>query len=207
MTQSGHPAPSAVDAGRFRRAIELIDAANADDPNRITVRGVSRPKEIAHAELLTEWIERLRPDPPEPLLLAARAHHIQRWRVARSTYPDGRRGYLRWRRDLQQFHAERVGEILRECGYDEETIARVQSLVRKNRLATDPEVQTLEDGLCLVFLETQLDEVGDRIDDEKMVEVLRKTWRKMTPAGREAALRLGLSEHGRGLVERALAGP
>ena len=207
MTESGHPAPSAVDGGRFRRAIELIDAANADDPDRITVRGVSRPKEIAHAELLTEWVERLLPDPPEPLLLAARAHHIQRWRVPRSTYPDGRRGYLRWRRDLHQFHAERVSEILRACGYDQETIARVQALVRKYRLATDPEVQTLEDGLCLVFLETQLDEVGDRIDDEKMVDVLRKTWRKMTPAGREAALQLGLSKHGRGLVERALAEP
>ena len=207
MTQSGHPASSAVDGGRFRRAIELIDAANADDPSRVTVGGVSRPKEIAHAELLTEWIERLRPDPSEPLLLAARAHHIQRWRVPRSTYPDGRRGYLRWRRDLHQFHAERVGEILHQCGYDEQTITRVQALVRKYRLTSDPEVQTLEDGLCLVFLETQLDEVGDRIDDEKMVEVLRKTWRKMTPAGREAALRLGLSEHGRGLVERALAGP
>ena len=197
-------AAAAVATERFRRAIDAIDAANADDPGRIVVRGESRPKELAHAELLTEWVRRLRPDAGEELLLAARAHHIRRWTVPRSTYPQGRRGYLRWRRDLHAFHAEQLGAILAQAGYGPDTVQRVQQIVRKERLRSDPEVQALEDGLCLVFLDTQLDDVTETIEDETLVEVLRKTWRKMTPAGRAAALELDLSAVGRALVERAL---
>ena len=206
MTQAPQPAPAtAADAARFQRALAAIDAANARDPAHIDIRGTSRPKELAHAELLSAVVQSLRPDAPEPLLLAARAHHIERWRIPRSTYPPGRNGYLRWRRDLHAFHAKRAGEILRACGYDDATIERVAEIVRKHRLQADPDVQALEDGLCIVFLETQLDDLGDRIDDDKMVTVLQKTWRKMSPAGQQAALGLDLSEHGRRLVERALA--
>ena len=197
-------ATTVVATERFRRAIAAIDAANADDPHRIVVRGESRPKELAHAELLTQWVQRLRPDAGEELLLAARAHHIRRWTVPRSTYPEGRRAYLRWRRDLHAFHAEQVSAILEQAGYEADTVQRVQQIVRKERLRSDPEVQALEDGLCLVFLETQLDEVTDTIEDETLVEVLRKTWRKMSPAGRAAALELDLTAGGRALVERAL---
>ena len=135
---------------------------------------------------------KLRPDASEALLLAARAHHIRRWAVPRSTYPEGREGYLRWRSELHRHHAGTVAAILEGEGYDGETIARVQDIVHKRQLARDPEVQTLEDALCLVFLETQFHDLAARLDSAKMVEVMRKTFLKMSPAGQRAALELPL---------------
>ncbi len=99
--------------GRFERAIELIDEANSADPTTLMVNEQPRPKELAHAEMVTEWVRRLRPDADEALLLAARAHHIRRWTVPRSSYPKGRKPYLRWRSDLQKFHARETEAILR----------------------------------------------------------------------------------------------
>ncbi len=190
---------------RFERAIAAIDAANAADPTSLTIAGVARPKELVHAEMLTRWVTLLRPDASEELLLAARAHHIRRWQRPRSTYPEGRSGYLRWRTGLATFHAEQAGAILAEAGYESATVARVQSLIRKRGLGTDLETQALEDGLCLVFMETQFEQLSDRVPDDRMVDVLRKTWAKMSPAGREFALALELPAHQRQLVERALA--
>lgn len=196
----------AAPSDRFDRALAAIDAANAADPNLVQTLTGPRPKELAHAELLTSWVLRLRPDASEVLLLAARAHHIRRWLVPRSSAPAGRAGYLAWRRGLHDFHADQLAPLLAEAGYDVGTIARVQEIVRKEHLARDPEVQTLEDALCLVFLDQQLDELTDRLaDEEKMLEILRRSWRKMSPAGREFALRLPLTPAGLALVQRALA--
>jgi hypothetical protein len=192
------------DRARFDRAISAIDAANADDPNRIVVRGVERPKELAHAELMTEWIGRLRPDADEALLLAARAHHIRRWTVPRADYPEGRAGYLRWRTGLHKKHADDVGRILEAEDYDGATIRRVQDIVRKRNLAADPDVQALEDALCLVFVETQFRELADRLDEEKMVDVVRKTLAKMSDQGKTFALALDLPEPDRRLLGLAL---
>lgn len=189
---------------RFDRAIAAIDGANADDPNRVVVRGVERPKELAHAELMTEWIGKLRPDAGEALLLAARAHHIRRWMTPRSDYPEGRSGYLRWRTGLHKLHADEVGRILAGEGYDEATISRVQEIVRKRDLAHDPDVQALEDALCLVFVETQFHDLAARLDDEKMVDVVRKTLAKMSDRGKAFALAIDLPGPDRDLLERAL---
>jgi len=201
------PAPhDCADAGRFARAIAAIDAANAADPATITVEGEPRPKELTHAALLCEWVARLDPSPGEALLLAARAHHIRRWTVPRASYPPGRDAYLRWRRDLRRFHADEVARILRAERYDVPLVERVQQIVRKEALFSDPEVQTLEDGLNLVFLQTQFDEFRERLgDDDRLVAIVRRTWRKMTPRGREAALGLALSKRARAIVARALA--
>ena len=166
---------------RFDRAIAAIDAANAESPTGV---------EGDHAVRVTEWVRTLRPDASEELLLAARAHHIRRWTSPRSSYPDGRSGYLRWRRDLHEIHAREVGAILHDVGYGPETIARVQDLVRKKGLASDPEVQTLEDALCLVFIQTQYDELAGRLDDEKMQSVVAKTLAKMSDEGRAAAAKV-----------------
>ncbi|HZQ85773.1 MAG TPA: DUF4202 domain-containing protein [Acidimicrobiales bacterium] len=193
-----------ADAERFDRAIAAIDAANADDPNRIVVRGVERPKELAHAELMTEWIAKLRPDADEALLLAARAHHIRRWTTPRSDYPDGRSGYLKWRTGLHKMHADEVGRILTAEGYDDATITRVQDIVRKRNLAADPDVQALEDALCLVFVETQFHDLAARLDDDKMVDVVRKTLAKMSDRGKAFALDMDLPWPDRNLLERAL---
>jgi len=164
-----------MDQGRLERAIAAIDAANADDPHG---------KELRHARLATKWVQRLRPDAGEALLLAARGHHIRRWTIPRNAYPDDRRGYLRWRRDLQRQHAADLERILRAEGYDDATVARVKDVVQKRGLSTDPEVQTFEDAVCLVFAEDQLAEFATRVDKEKLAEIIEKTKEKMSPEGR-----------------------
>lgn len=195
---------------RFRHAVEAIDAANAEDPNTIEVDGVARPKELTHAELMSAWVQRLRPDAGEALLLAARAHHLRRWALPRSEYPAGRAAYLRWRRELHERHAEDVGRILAAVGYDHETITRVQALVAKRDqpargVSDDPDTRAMEDALCLVFIETQLRSLADQLDDdEKTVEVVRRTLRKMSPAGTKAAMELPLDGRDRALLERAM---
>lgn len=190
---------------RLAAALAAIDAANTADPNRITIRGVEQPKELGHAALVTEWVQRLTPEPSEALLLAARAHHLRRWTIPRASYPLGRSGYLRWRKELHEQHARDVADILAGVGYDDTEIARVQDLVRKHRLGKDPEVQVLEDALCLVFVETQFHDLAARTDDEKMVDVVAKTLKKMSPAAIELAVELELSPEDSALLARAAA--
>jgi hypothetical protein len=189
---------------RFRRAIALIDDANSSDPNRLPLDGRLRPKELVHAEMMARWVQRLRPDADEALLLAARAHHIRRWQIQRSSYPAGRKGYLRWRTDLHEFHATEVGPILEDVGYEPAVVARVQNVVRKHGLGRDPDVQTLEDALCLVFLETQLADLNRRLSRDVMVNVIRKTWRKMSPEAQALALKLDLDPGDRAFLGQAL---
>jgi hypothetical protein len=185
-------------------AIERFDAANREDPNRETFEGREQPKELLYARRMTRWLHRLAPDASEPLRLAARCQHLCRWMIPRSRYPLDRAGYHRWRSDLKNFHAAKAGEILREVGYDGETVARVQALVRKERLKADAETQTLEDVICLVFLESYFGEFARRHDEEKLITILRKTWKKMSPRGQEAALALDLPAAERALIEKAL---
>lgn len=191
---------------RLERAISAIDAANGGDPNTILVRGARRPKEQAHAELMTEWVLRLDPAASEEQLLAARAHHIRRWSLPRASYPEGRAGYLRWRRDLQRQEAAEVAAIMAESGYGTESSERVQSIIRKERLATDPMVQLHEDALCLVFLETQAADFAAEHGEELTVEVLAKTLRKMSKRGIDAALSLDLPTAVRDLLARLVSG-
>jgi hypothetical protein len=166
---------------RFARAIAAIDVANAESPTGV---------EGDHAVRVTEWVRRLCPDASEELLLAARAHHIRRWMSPRSSYPEGRAGYLRWRRDLHELHAREAGPILADVGYEAATITRVQDIIRKKSLASDAEVQVLEDALCLVFIQTQYDELAGRLEDEKMQTVVTKTLAKMSDQGRALAVEL-----------------
>lgn len=193
-----------MDDARFARAIAAIDAANAGDPNRIRVRGIERPKERAHAELVSEWVRRLRADPPQTLLLAARAHHIRRWTIPRSSYPDGRTGYLRWRRALHDVHCAEARRILAGEGYDSATISRVEEIIRKQDLKNDTDAQALEDALCLVFLETQFHDLAARLEEGKIVDVVRKTLRKMSADGKRLALEIEMPPEDRALLERAL---
>ena len=191
---------------RLARAIAAIDAANAADPHTLVVRGEERAKEQAHAELASEWIAKLVEEPSEALQLAARAHHVQRWVIPRAEYPMGKPGYYGWRKALQAHHAEVIAIVLREQGYDDATSQRVQDLVRKKKLGSDPEMQALEDALCLVFLETQLLETARKLDDEaKAIDVLRKTARKMSPRALELAADLPPTDGERELLARALA--
>ena len=180
-----------ADLQQFQRAIERFDAANAEDPNRELADGLEQPKELLYAKRMSAMLERFAPEASEALRLAARCQHIRRWTIPRADFPSGAAGYKQWRTTLQQFHAETAAAILREVGYEEETVARVQSLLRKERLKLDPAVQTLEDVVDLVFLENYLDEFvagHAEYDEAKWIDILKKTWFKMSPRGRKAAL-------------------
>lgn len=189
---------------RLRGALAAIDAANAGDPHTILVRGQRRPKEQAHAELVSEWITKLEPGASDALQLAGRAHHLRRWAIPRADYLDGREGYLRWRRALHDFHAEQTAAILAEHGYDAALIRRVSDLLHKRGLARgEPEAQVLEDALCLVFLETQYREIAERLSEEKLLDVTAKTLRKMSERAKELALELPLDARDAATIRRA----
>lgn len=193
---------------RFDDAIARIDAANAADPNTLVVDGETRPKEQAHAELMTEWVRRLDPEASEAQLLAARAHHLRRWSLPRDSYPDGRAGYLKWRKQLKDQHAIEVAALLAEAGYEGDVIDRVQAIVRKDGLAAhEHDVQVHEDALCLVFLQTQALELAADLGQDKTIDVLRKTLRKMSPAGIDAGLALDVHPAVHDLLVRAAAAP
>lgn len=197
--------PHHTGSARFQAASEAIDAANAADPVRIVVDGVERPKELVHADAVERWIRHLDTDADEFQLLAARAHHLRRWVVPRSDYPEGRAGYLRWRTDHKARQAAEVAEILAAHGYDESEIARVETIVAKRGIKTDPQVQTHEDALCLAFIELQFDDLTHQLGHDHMVEVVRKTAAKMSPAGLAAVGGIALSELGAGVLQDALS--
>jgi hypothetical protein len=192
------------DSERFRQAVARFDAINAEDPNVETIDGVSHSKELLYARRMTEWLDKLFPDASEPLRLAARCQHIKRWHIPRITYPLERQGYHRWRTELAKYHAETAGQVLREVGYDPETISRVQSLLRKERLKADTETQALEDVICLVFLEHYFEPFAEQQEEQKLIGILRRTWAKMSPRGQSAALALSLRPDKRQLIEKAL---
>jgi hypothetical protein len=193
--------PQSSDPQKFEAAIRRFDEENNQDPNREN----GQPRELLYAERLTNWVLRLSPNAGEALRLAARCQHLCRWKIPRSDYPMTRPGYLKWRADLKKFHAQHAGEILREVGYDDETIRRVQDLNLKKNFPADPECRVLEDALCLVFLEFQLADLAAKTDDDKMVNALKKSWEKMTEAARAEALKLKYSEREMGLIQKALA--
>ena len=194
------------DPKRFEDALRRFDEANARDPNRETIDVVTHPREWLYAQRLVKWVLQLCPGASEELRLAARCQHICRWEIPRQSHPMTRAGYLQWRATLKKFHAQKAGEILREAGYAEDVICRVQDLNLKKHFPDDPEARVLEDALCLVFLEFQFAELAARSEDDKMINALRKSWQKMTEAARAEALKLNFGPREKVLLERALNG-
>ncbi|MFN8053479.1 MAG: DUF4202 domain-containing protein [Acidimicrobiales bacterium] len=177
------PDASATDA-----ALEAIDAANSEDPNLVadpfgSPPGSMRPKELVHAERISWWLSRLDPDADDAQRLAARAHHFRRWTSPRSAYPEGRNGYLRWRTDTRRRHASEVDELLAGCGVDDPVRHDTAAIISKRSGAGDPRTQVHEDALCLVFFELQGLSTASLLGD-RTAEVVAKTLRKMSPAGR-----------------------
>ncbi|MFN0191537.1 MAG: DUF4202 domain-containing protein [Aestuariivirga sp.] len=169
---------------RLDQVLAAIDAVNARDP--------VAERALGYGRRMSEGLERFQPDASELLRIAARAQHIERWIVPRESYPEGRIAYLQWRKDLQLHHAKRAGELMREAGYREDEIARVASLLRKERLKYDADVQTLEDVICLVFLEFEAPRFIARHSDDKVRDILAKTAKKMSARGIEEAGKLML---------------
>jgi Domain of unknown function (DUF4202) len=186
---------------RYDAAVAAIDAANADDPTVVEVRGRRVALALVHGQLAAEWIEKLVDEPDETLTLAARAHHLRRWELPRDSYPLGRAGYLRWRRDQKARHAKDVAAILESCGYESSEIEAVQRLIRRESVES---AQAVEDAACLVFIETQLASIAERMDHDLLIEVIRKTARKMSDRGLELVASIPLGDAEQSLLDQAL---
>ena len=187
----------------FGRAIAAIDELNDQDPHVVQAGGRVGPKELRHSILATQWLLKLDPTATEGQLLAARAHHLARWKFPRDEYPTGRAGYLKWRAAAKKQHANDIESILVDAGVDAETTGRTKQIVAKMDLKFDGQVQSHEDALCLVFLQTQLDEFAYQRGEEKTVEVLAKTMKKMSPAGIAMVSDIDLGESGERLLAQA----
>lgn len=192
---------------RFQRAIALFDAANAEDPNL----DEGQPKELLYGRRMTEMIGRFAPDAPESVQLAVRAQHIERWKVPRADYPMDKAGYYKWRTGLYTFHAETAARLMREAGYDEAMIERVKTAISKTGIKTNPETQLLEDVTDLVFIEHyMLGFAGQHAEysEEKWLDIIRKTWRKMSENAHAFALsgKLKLPEPLVPLITKAVSG-
>jgi hypothetical protein len=193
-----------MSSDRLQRALAAFDAENARDPNLIAVGGVERPRELVDTERLAQWVEKLAPDASEPLRLAAHCQHLRRWEIPRSSYAEGRVGYLEWRKALARFHADEAAKILRTLGYDDATLDAVRRIQMKQDLRGNPDAQTMEDALCLSFLEHEIGEFAPKHSEPKLVDILQKTWKKMSESGRARALELELAPAVQRLVARAL---
>jgi Domain of unknown function (DUF4202) len=191
---------------RFEAALRRFDEENSRDPNREPVDGVERPREAVYARWLSDWVLRVRPEAGEALRLAARCQHLCRWMIPRDSFPMTRAGYLQWRERLKRFHAEKAGEILREAGYPEDVVTRVQALNLKKNFPHDPEGRVLEDALCLVFLQHQLSPLAHKASREKVINALQKSWKKMTPHAQTIARSLPLGPEEARLLKLALGG-
>jgi hypothetical protein len=177
------------------RVLQEIDAYNAKDPHG---------RELPYSEKLTSWTLRLNPAPSEALRIAARGQHIGRWTIPRSSYPMDRGGYLRWREELKRFHARTVAEIMSKEGYAEENVEAVRQIILKKNFQANPDAQTIEDALCLVFLESQFEELRQKTPDPKMIDIIQKTWKKMSAKAKEVALTMDLPPQHKALIQEAL---
>lgn len=190
---------------RFESAIALIDKKNAEDPNTYNVFGFDFPKELLYSQRMTRTLLQFYPNASKALQIAARAQHICRWKIPRNDYPMDRVGYLKWRETLKKMHADLTAEILERIGYDQQHIDRVRDIILKKLIKKNEESQILEDTICLVFLDYYFEEFATKHSDEKVIDILQKTWKKMSDKGRTEALKLTFSERGTTLIHKALS--
>ena len=194
-----------MDLERLKSCIQTFDIANGQDPNKEFFEGKEYSRELLYAQRLTEWVKKLNPQASEVLLLASRCQHLKRWEIPRTNFDEGKIGYLKWRKHLYQFHADEAEKILKKVGYDPETIEKVKAINLKKNLK-DPDTQTIEDALCLVFLEYQLKDFCKKTSPEKIPGIIQKTWAKMSGKAKESALKLPFSKEELNRIRAALQG-
>ena len=189
---------------KFEKAIAFIDQKNSEDPNTVIVEGTEFPKELLYSQRMTTKLLDIEANASEELQIAVRAQHICRWSINRKSYSMDKIGYFQWRNDLKKLHSKLTSEILNNVGYSEEFINRTSFLINKKLIKKDAETQTLEDVACLVFLQYYLEDFIAKHTDEKIIDILQKTWGKMSTKGQELALKTNLSPHSLNLVKKAL---
>ena len=190
---------------RFETAIALIDKANSEDINTYEVSGINYPKELLYSQRMTRKLLQFEPNASKALQIAARAQHICRWKIARDEYPMDRLGYLKWRETLKKMHGDLTADILKQVGYDDQFTDRVKAIILKKLIKKNEESQSLEDTICLVFLDYYFEEFATKHNEEKIIDILKKTWIKMSDKGHEAALKLPFSEKSLALVKEAIS--
>lgn len=191
-------------AGPLQRVLDKIDDLNKRDPNKVIQDGQEISKEVLYSLRMTERLHVFHSEPSEVLQIAARAQHIERWTIARKDYPMTREGYKKWRTDLAGHHSEVTASLMKEEGYSEQEVDLVRELLTKKNLKTNPEVQTLEDVICLVFLEHYFEDFANSLSEEKIISILKKTWMKMSESGHQVALTLDLPSDSKAIISKAL---
>ncbi len=190
---------------KFEQAIQLIDEKNSRDPHKTIVEEKEYPTELLYSIRMSQKLGEFEPEASNELRIAARAQHICRWKTQRSEFEMTRAGYLKWREELKKMHAQITAELLLEIGYDPAFIERVSFLIKKKFLKKDEGTQTLEDVICLVFIQFYLEEFAAKHSEEKLMDIIRKTWGKMSAKGHDAALKLPLSPKMLALVTKSLS--
>ncbi|KAA0010392.1 DUF4202 domain-containing protein [Billgrantia pellis] len=194
------------DQSPYQRVMSELDALHAEDPRRVEVEGESLPLELWHAGRMSAWLTRVVEAPDELTRIAVRAQHLQRWQVPRSEYPEGRVGYLTWRRDQGKRAGETTATLMEAAGYPAEQAEQAARMIRKQGLGRDAGAQAVEDCACLVFLVNYFADFSRQVERDHLVRIVQKTWGKMSPRARELALTLPMSDEARAVVEEALAG-
>jgi len=196
-------------SNQCQQVLDAIDAINQQDPNTTIIDGAEQPKELLYGHYMTHCLNEYWPQSHELLQIAVRAQHIKRWHLKRSEYPEGKQGYLTWRKEQGKFHAQTTKNIMLEHGYSEDEAERTACIIRKEKLKKDIDSQTLEDVACLVFLTYYFDEFAAKytaVDNEaKIIRIVQLTWKKMSERGHEIALSLTLPNHLASLVSKALS--
>ncbi len=194
----------------FKKAVSLMDAANSEDPNIETVDGKAWPKELLYSHRMSDMLQRYKPEADDVAKLAIRGQHIQRWKSPRDAYPMDKKGYHLWRTNLYTFHADTVAELMKQAGYDEQSIERVKQAVGKRGLKTNKDTQLLEDVAALVFIEHYMLAFAEKhpeYDEAKWIGIIQKTWKKMTEDAHAFALsgHIKLPEPLIPLIQKSLA--
>ncbi len=193
------------DDDRLDRVLSSIDTANALDPNKENVSDTEIPKELLYGQRMSDELSLFAPDSSEFLQIAARAQHIERWKSPRSDFPEGRSGYKKWRSQLSLFHAQRAGEIMSSHGYCDNDIEQVKFLIQKRQLKRNLETQTLEDVICLVFLKYYFADFAAKHNEEKIIDIVQKTWKKMSDIGQKSALKIPFPEKISIILQKSLS--
>lgn len=189
---------------RLEAVLASIDAANDEDPHQVLQDGESVARERLYGQRMSAWLSRLAPEASEVLKISARGQHVRRWKIPRSDYPMDRAGYLKWRTTLYRFHADQLEPLMKAKAYPDADIQRMRGLIEKRGIKTNPESQILEDVICLVFLEFYFDNFRGQHERAKVVDIVRKTWGKMSERGQAFALQLPLNPEALGLINEAL---
>lgn len=190
---------------RFKKAIQLFDEANSNDPHTETFEGKEYPKELLYAMRMTQKLNEFEPNAPIEVQLAVRCQHICRWEISRDSYEMNRSGYLSWRRDLAKFHANKASGILKKVGYNDTMIDKVTFLLQKKQLKRNEGTQLLENVICLVFLENYFENFSEKYSEEKLIDIVQKTWTKMSSKGHDYAMRLNYSDKSKYLISKAIS--